>query len=162
MNKQSSQKTLFIVQAAIIAAIYIVVLLAFKPLGSDAIQVRFSEALTVLPYFTPAAIPGVSIGCLLGGILSGLNPIDFVFGSLTTLIAATLSYSLRKNKYLVVLPPIILNALVVPFIIKYCYAESLFIPFGMLTVGIGQVLSCGVLGLLLLFALDKYKTILFK
>ena len=158
MNK----KALFLTQAAMIAAIYIVLLLVFQPISVSFIQVRISEALTILPFFTPAAIPGLFVGCFLGGILTSYAPIDFVFGSLATLVAAFLSYLLRKNKYLVPLPPIIINALVIPFIIANAYGAEQSIPFMMATVGIGQVIACGLLGLLLLAVLNKYKTQLFK
>ena len=95
-----NKKVLFVVQAALIAAIYVVLtyfISAFN-LASGAIQVRISEALTVLPYFTPAAIPGLAIGCFLSNLLTGCLPMDVLFGSLATLIGAIGSYLLRKNK----------------------------------------------------------------
>lgn len=158
MNK----KLLFVVQAALIAAIYVVLLLVFAPISFSEVQVRVAEALTILPFFTPAAIPGVFVGCFLGGVLTGGVPVDFIFGSLTTLAAAYLSYKLRKNKYLVPLPPIILNAIVIPWILKYAYGIALPIPFMMLTVGFGEIISCGLFGLVLLKALEPFKHIVFK
>lgn len=157
MNK----KVLFLTQAAIIAALYIALLLAFQPISVYAIQFRISEALTILPYFTPAAIPGLFVGCFLGNILAGCAPLDFIFGSLTTLVAAILSYGLRKHKFLVPIPPIVLNALVVPFILLKAYGVEDGIPFMMATVGAGQVIACGILGMLLLFALDRHKNTIF-
>ncbi len=157
MNK----KVLFINQAAIIAAIYIVLLMLLQPISVFAIQFRISEALTILPYFTPAAIPGLFAGCFLGNFLIGCPPLDFVFGSLTTLVAAILSYGLRKYKFLVPIPPIVLNALVVPFILLKVYGIEEAIPFMMATVGAGQVLACGVLGLTLLFALNRHRRAIF-
>ncbi|BBF44730.1 substrate-specific component QueT of predicted queuosine-regulated ECF transporter [Lachnospiraceae bacterium KM106-2] len=157
MNK----KLRFTVQAALIAAIYVVLLFVFAPISFSAVQVRIAEALTILPFFTPAAVPGVFVGCFLGGILTGGAPIDYIFGSLTTLVAAYLSYRLRGNKYLVPLPPIILNAIVIPWVISFAYG-SVPIPLTMLTVGIGEVISCGVLGLILLFALNPIKNYIFK
>ena len=106
-----NKKVLFVVQAALIAAIYVVLtyfISAFN-LASGAIQVRISEALTVLPYFTPAAIPGLAIGCFLSNLLTGCLPMDVLFGSLATLIGAIGSYLLRKNKWLVPIPPIVSN-----------------------------------------------------
>lgn len=156
-----SKKVLFLNQAAIIAALYIALLLAFQPIGFSVIQFRISEALTILPYFTPAAIPGLFVGCFLGNLVAGAPPLDFVFGSLTTLVAATLSYRLRRYKFLVPVPPIVLNALVVPFILLYAYGVEEGIPFMMVTIGAGQIIACGLLGLLLLFALNSHKRTIF-
>ena len=155
------KKVLFLTQSAIIAALYIALLLAFQPISVSVIQFRISEALTILPYFTPAAIPGLFVGCFLGNILAGCAPLDFIFGSLTTLVAAAMSYGLRKHKFLVPIPPIVLNALVIPFILLKAYGAEEGIPFMMATVGVGQVVSCGVLGLVLLFALDRHKATIF-
>lgn len=154
----------FLTQAAMIAALYVVLTFVASALGlsSGVIQVRFSEALTILPYFTPAAIPGVFIGCLLSNILTGAILVDVICGSLITLVAAVVSYGLRKYKYLVCLPPIIGNTLGVPFILYYGYGfveDS--IPYMMLTVGIGEVISCGILGIILMLALSKHKNIIF-
>ena len=157
-----NKKLLFLVQSAMIAAVYIVLLIAFKPIGSGAIQARIAEALTILPYFTPAAIPGLWVGCFLGNFLVGSHILDIIFGSLATLIAAFGSYKLRGNKFLVPLPPIIANTIIVPWVLRYAYDMPDAIPFLMLTIGIGEVISCGVIGLGLLFALNKYKHIIFS
>lgn len=155
-------KTLFITQAALIAAIYVVLVYVFKPISFSYIQVRIAEALTILPYFTPAAIPGVSIGCLLANLLTGADILDILFGTLATLLGAVGSYLVRKQKFLVPLPPIIANSIIIPWILRYAYALPLSIPFMMLTVGIGEVISCGVLGFLLLLVLSKYRNTIFK
>jgi len=157
-----NQKVLFTAQAAVIAAIYVVLTIVFAPLSFGEVQVRFAEALTILPYFTPAAIPGLFIGCMIGNLLGGAILPDIIFGSLATLIGALLSYALRKNKFLVPLPPILANTLIVPLILHYGYGINLPIPFMMLTVGIGEIISCGVLGMIVLFALHKYKYIIFQ
>lgn len=152
----------FMAQAAMIAAIYVVVTLLGASFSYGEVQVRLSEALTILPVFTPAAIPGLFIGCLLSNILGGCVLLDIVFGSLATLIGAVFTWTLRnKSKYLAPLPPIIANVLVVPFVLKYGYMQPFPIPFMMLTVGIGEVISCGVLGLILHTALSRYKGLLF-
>lgn len=156
------KKVLFLVQSAAIAAIYVVLTLIFAPFGFGEVQVRVSEALTVLPYFTPAAVPGLFVGCLIGNLLAGAIPVDVIFGSIATLIGAVCSYFLRKNKYLVPVPPVVANILIVPFVLHYGYGVPLPIPFMMLTVGIGEVLSCGVMGLVLLLALDRYKGAIFR
>ena len=153
----------FITQAALIAAIYVVLTIfisAFN-LASGAIQVRISEALTILPYFTPAAIPGLWIGCLLSNLLTGCMPFDVVFGSLATLLGAVGTYLLRKNKWLAPIPPIVSNTLIVPFVLAYVYNAKGTIPFFMLTVGIGEVISCYVLGSILLNVLNRYRDVMF-
>ena len=159
-----NKKVLFVVQAALIAAIYVVLtyfISAFN-LASGAIQVRVSEALTVLPFFTPAAIPGLAIGCFLSNLLTGCLPMDILFGSLATLLGAIGSYLLRRYKWLVPLPPVLANILIVPYVLAYVYGAEGSIPFFMVTVGIGEVISCYVLGSILLNALLPYRNVLFK
>lgn len=155
-------KVQFLTQAAMIAAIYVVLTYLFQPFGFMDVQVRVAEALTILPFFTPAAIPGLFVGCLLGNMLGGAVLLDIVIGSLTTLVAACLSYLLRKNKYLVALPPIIGNATVVPWVLRIGYGLATPIPLMMLTVGIGEIISCGILGTMLLLSLNKYKNVIFR
>lgn len=157
------KKVLMTTQAAMIAALYVVLTLLANALGlaNYAIQVRFSEALTILPYFTPAAIPGLFVGCLLSNIITGCAPMDVVFGSLATLAGAVGTYALRKNKWLAPIPPIVANIIVVPLVLTYVYKfEGSLIYFG-ITVGIGEVISCGLLGMILLFALDKHRRTIF-
>lgn len=156
-----NKKVLFIAQSAMIAAIYIVLLVVFAPISYGPVQVRIAEALTILPYFTPAAIPGLFVGCFLGGIVTNGVPIDFVFGSLATLVAAFLSYCLRKHKFLVPIPPILINAIAIPWVLRFAYFAPDSIPFMMLTVGIGEVIACGVLGIPLLISLSKCRNVLF-
>ena len=160
MNK----KVVLIVHAAVIAALYVVLTMLANALGlaNYAIQVRFSEALTILPLFTPAAIPGLFAGCILSNFLTGCLPWDIVCGSLATLLGALGTYALRRfPKWLAPLPPIIANTLIVPFVLAYIYRFEGSIPYFMLTVGIGEILSCGVLGLLLHNVLAKYRKYLF-
>ena len=111
----------FITQAAAIAAVYTVLtaLAAGFGLASGAIQVRFSEALTVLPFFTPAAIPGLTIGCLISNIVTGCALPDVIFGTLATFLGAIGSYALRKNRFLVSIPPIVSNMIIIPFVLTY-------------------------------------------
>ncbi len=154
----------FLTQAAMIAALYVVLTFLANALGlaSGIIQVRLSEMLTILPYFTSAAIPGVTIGCLLSNILTGCSLLDIVFGTIATLIGAFGSYLLRKHKFLVPLPPIIANIIIVPWILRISYGVPDAIPYMMATVGMGEIISCGILGMILLFSLEKYKHIIFK
>lgn len=163
-NTNRDGKALFVAQAALIAALYVALtqLAALLGLSSGAIQIRFSEALTILPYFTPAAIPGLFIGCVIANLTTGTILWDVVFGSLATLLGAVVTYLLRKrSKWLAPIPPIVSNTLIVPFVLTYAYGVPDGIPFLMLTVGVGEVLSCGVLGLALLKALEKYRTRIF-
>lgn len=154
--------TAFLSQAAMIAAIYVVLTYVFAPFSFGEIQVRIAEALTILPVFTPAAIPGLFIECLIGNIIGGAILPDIIFGSIATLLGAFFTYQLcRSRQLLAPLPPILANTLIVPFVLRFGYGVALPIPFMMLTVGIGEILSCGVLGLVLYFALRKYKNIVF-
>ncbi|MBO4456881.1 MAG: QueT transporter family protein [Butyrivibrio sp.] len=172
-------KTFFIVEAAIIAALYIVLTYLADTLGlaSHAIQVRFSEALTILPFFTPAAIPGLYVGCLLSNIIFGCALPDIIFGSLATLVGAIGTYYIahgtkkptdprfitanKIKQFLCTLPPVIANVIVVPPILLYVYQLEGTLPFFMLTVGIGEIISCILLGLILLNCLFPYKNKIF-
>lgn len=154
---------LFLVQAAMIAAVYVVLTFLFAPFSFGEIQVRISEALTILPIFTPAAIPGLFVGCLLGNFLGGAMIPDVIFGSAATLIGAVFTYLLRKqSRFLAPLPPIAANILIVPFVLRYAYGILLPIPFMMLTVGVGEIVSCGILGLLLAQVIGKYERQIFQ
>lgn len=156
-------KVLFTAQAAMIAAIYVVLCIAFAPISYGAIQARAAEALTILPYFTPAAIPGLFIGCLISNLIGGSILLDVIGGSLATLIGALGTYLLRKkSRYLAPIPPILANTLIVPFVLRYGYGEPLPIPFLMGTVGIGEIAACGIMGLILLTVLEKYKSYIFR
>ena len=160
MKKQSTQ---FLAEAAVIGAIYVVLTLLFAPLSYGEIQIRFSEALTILPFFTPAAIPGLFVGCIIANLFGGAIPVDIIFGSIATLIGAIFTYKLRNcNRFLAPIPPIVSNAVIVPFVLRFGYGVNLPIPLIMLTVGIGEVVSCGVIGLILQTALLKYKNVIFR
>ncbi|MFI3176281.1 MAG: QueT transporter family protein [Eubacteriales bacterium] len=158
-----NQNVLFLTQSAMIAALYVVLTFLANSLGlaSGAIQIRFSEALTILPFFTAAAIPGLGIGCLLANILTGCAPYDILFGTIATLLGAVGTYGLRKFQWLAPIPPILANTLIIPLILAYVYGLEDGVPYLMLTVGIGEVISCGILGMTLLFSMKKY-TKLFK
>lgn len=157
------KKVTFMAQSAAIAAIYVVITVVFAPISFGEVQIRFSEALTVLPYFTPAGIPGLFIGCIIANLLGGAIPADIIFGSVATLLGAVGTHMLRdRSKYLAPIPPITANALIVPFVLYYGYGVNLPIPLMALTVGAGEVISCGVIGMIVLNALKKYRHILFK
>ncbi len=153
-------KIKFITQSAIIAAIYIVLTWIFAPIsfGHNLFQFRISEVMTVLPLFTPAAIPGLFIGCALSNLLfGGLGIIDLVLGSTATLIAALLSYLLRKKSRLIALvPPVIVNAVIVGAYLNYLISPEINVLINMGWVMLGQIVSCYCLGLPLCKAIDKY------
>ena len=152
--------TRYVTQAALVAALYVVLtyLSAAIGLSSGVIQIRFSEALTILPYFMPSSIPGLFVGCILANSLTGCAVWDVIFGSIATLLGAIFTYLLRKkNKFLAPVPPILANTIIVPFVLKFIYGFNGVLPYFFLTVFIGEVLSCGVLGMLLLIALEKNK-----
>ena len=152
-----NKSTVFLAQAAAIGAVYVVLTIIFAPISFGEIQVRISEMLTILPFFTPAAIPGLFIGCLIANILGGAIPVDIIFGSIATLIGAVFTWKLRnRNKFLAPVPPILSNTIIVPLVLRYGYGINLPIPFMMLTVGVGEVVSCGILGMILLGVLEKY------
>ena len=162
------KSTKFLVQASVIGAIYAVLTIALAPFSYGMLQVRVSEALTILPFFTSAAVPGLFIGCIIAniyGVLSGnslLGVFDIVFGSLATLIAAYLSSKARK-KFLVPIPPIIVNALVVGVMMYYAFLNIPELKGPVLVfigwVGLGQLVACYGLGYPLILILQRYKKI---
>ncbi len=156
------RNTLFITHAAVIAALYTVLVLIFQFSSFGPIQFRIAEVLTIMPYFTPAAIPGVTIGCFLSAILSGADILDIVFGSAATLLAAILSYSFRRYKLLVPVFPIVINAIVIPWVLRFAYGEAQPVPLMMLSIGLGELVSAGIMGYMLLLVLDKIKYYIFK
>lgn len=170
-----NKKVLYLSQAAMIAALYVVLTMLANYLGlaSGSIQVRFSEALTILPFFTPVAVPGLYIGCLIANIVTGAALPDIIFGPLATLIGALGTWWLGKTaasrpgekreevcKWLSPLPPIFANGVIIPPVLKYAYG---IVPvwFSAVTVTAGEIISCGIFGLLLLFALQRYRGQLF-
>lgn len=160
MNR--SRKTRLMVQAALIAALYAALTLVAMatPVGAlffGQIQVRIPEALTILPFFTPAAIPGLFIGCLVSNLVGataglGCGIWDVIFGSLATLLAAWLS-SKMPRQWLVPLPPVIVNAMVVGTMLHL--VAGLPWAWTMLTVGLGQAVACYGLGYPLLILLAR-------
>ena len=154
--KNNRTPALKVAQGAIIAALYVVLTVIFAPISFGEMQVRISEALTILPMFTPAAIPGLFVGCVLGNLLGGAIPVDVIFGSLATLIGAVGGYLLRKNRWLVPLPTVLSNAVIVPFVLRYGYGVTLPIPLMMVYVAVGEIISCYVLGELLCTVLLRH------
>ena len=154
--KNRDPKVLRITQGAAIAALYVALTLVFAPISFGPIQLRIAEALCILPMFTPAAIPGLFIGCMLANFIGGGVILDVIFGSLATLIGAVLGYLLRKNRWLVPVPAVIANALIVPFVLKYGYGVvDTAIPILMIQILGGEILGCYVLGEIFCSALLK-------
>ena len=155
----------FIIQTLVIAVLYFVlsyIANEFQLANGLNFQLRISEALTVLPYYTPAAIPGLFIGCLSANHAMNLPMSDVIFGSLATLAASIVSYMVRKKKFLVPFPPVIINAFAVPAIYTFLlgFDEP---PFwrSVIMVGLGEVVTCGVLGIALMLGLEDYREKLF-
>ena len=150
-------KTLYLCQAALVAALYVVLTYVARLFGLDSgvIQLRFSEALCILPIFLPAAIPGLYVGCLISNILVGAIWMDILVGPIATLIGALGTYALRRHVWLAPLPPILANTLLIPPVLAFGYGVEQAIPFLMLTVGIGEILSVYLCGMLLYFAIRK-------
>lgn len=162
----AKQRLNYITTAAVIAAIYagLTYLGNFFGLSYGPIQIRFSEALTILPLFTPAAIPGLTIGCFIANIGS-FNPIDMIFGTFATFLAAILTYWTRKMIFkkfplLPILFPVIVNAFIIGLELALFYLNGFtFVGFiiAALEVGAGQLIACYGLGLPLYFTLKGKK-----
>lgn len=140
-------------RGAMLAAIYAALTIVLAPISYGPVQLRVAEGLTVLPYFFPEAIPGLFLGCFLANLYGGYGLIDVVFGSLATLLAALLSRKM-PHPWLAPLPPVVVNALVIGWILKV----TLGLPFGLmaLQVGLGQLLSCYVLGMPVLYGVKRF------
>ena len=160
VSKMKQTKTQHLTRAAIIAALYVALtyVASLFGLSSGVIQLRLSEALTVLPVFTSAAIPGLYIGCLLANLLTGAAPYDVLFGSLATLIGAVGTYLFRRApRVIATVPPILANTVIVPFILIWVYEVPDALWFLFLTIFIGEALSAGVLGVLVYSVVNKNK-----
>ena len=160
MKKTTKQRAEYLAYAGITAALYIALtgLSAAFGLSSGVVQVRVSEALCVLPAFSAAAVPGVSVGCLISNLIFGGTVFDIVFGTLATLVGALGAGMLRRLPYLSPLPTIASNTAVIPlvFIVSGLGGWEMF-PYYALTVGAGEIVSCGLLGCLLVLAVRKNK-----
>lgn len=158
-----NKKLLFITHAAAIAALYVVLTVASGPLASYSPQVRFSEALCVIAAFTPAAIPGLFIGCALANLVTQASVFDIVFGSLATLIGAVGTYLLRnvalKVKwagFVASIPPIVANTIIIPFVLVYAFKLEGTLIYHAAWVALGEIISCGIIGTGLFYLLKRY------
>ena len=135
----------FAVYTAAIAAIYVVLCMLSSLLGlsSGIIQLRLSEILCLLPIFTPAAVPGLALGCLISNILSGGVPLDIVFGTAATLLGALGTAFLRKcSPFIAMFPPILANAIIVPLVLRFGYLVTSPLWFTAATVAAGEIIMC--------------------
>lgn len=158
------KKARFVTNAACIAALYVVLsYLAYCfGLSSGAVQLRLSEALTLLPYYTASAVPGVTIGCLITNLITGGNVWDVVFGTLATLIGAVGTHLLRKESvYLACIPPVVANTVIVPLVLRAAYGEGTPLPLLAAGVFAGEFISCALMGTALCLALKKRATYIF-
>ncbi len=153
------RNTKYLLQAAAIAAVYAVLTIGLMPFSYGFMQIRVSEALTILPCLTPAAIPGLFVGCLVANMVSPYGMLDMIIGSSATLIAAIGSYLLRSRPILVPLPPVIANGVLVGGMLYYAYAVPLPLFACILWVSLGEFIACYVIGYPLLQYLKRYKKI---
>ena len=161
MKKENYLSAHFIAVAAIIAALYVALTIIFAPISYGAIQVRISEAMIILAYYTPAAVPGLFVGCLLANYLGGAIIWDIIFGSLATLIGAWGGYKLRHNMYLVPIPNVVANTVIVPFVLRFGYGvHDIFFPLMFVYLAVGEILGSYVLGILLGKLLQPIRSIL--
>ena len=160
MNRKTQKRVRFITLSATIASLYVVLTLvsAIFGLSSGAIQIRISESLCVLTFFTPAAVPGLTIGCFLANLITSGEPLDLIFGTLATFIGAFCGYYLRKRKWLITLPTVLANTVIIPLVIVYGFGvKDMVLPLIALTVCIGELISATLLGTGLLEVLQRYK-----
>lgn len=169
MKRTEKSATLYMVQAAIVAALYVAVNYAQEmvlPTSSiGPVQFRLSEVLCTLAVFTPAAIPGLTVGCLLSNIVAvGVLPLDMLLGTLATFLAAVCAYSLRNLKiftvpFLSLLMPVMFNAVIIGLELEIFYIEGAFTFGGFLLqaglVALGEFGVCIVLGIPLYLVLRK-------
>ena len=153
------KKTRVLTQSALVAALYVVLTYISNIFGlaSGAIQVRVSEALTILPAFTFSAVPGLTVGCIVANLLTGAALWDVVFGSMATLLGAVGTYLFGKNKYTAPIFPIIANTAIIPLVLKTVYGVGEGYGFLFVTIFLGELVSCGILGVLLYGGVKKSK-----
>lgn len=156
---KTAEKPVFTARAlavgAVIAAIYTVLTLVLAPISYREIQVRISEALTLLPIVMPQAIPALAIGCLLANILGGCTIFDIVFGTLATLLAGICTHLLRKRFWLAAAMPVLFNGVIVGAVVHFCYSPAIPLPLCMLSVAAGEAIACFVVGPLMMKALER-------
>jgi len=149
-RNQSTKTTRTLTRGAIIAALYAALTLLLAPISYGEMQIRLSEAMTLLPVLLPEAVPALAVGCLLSNILGGCTIFDIVFGTLATFLAAVCTRRLRAHLLPASLMPVVFNGLIVGAVVHYCYAPAMPLALCMLFVAAGEIVSCCVLGPMLL------------
>ena len=144
-----------LVRGAVIAALYAALTVALAPISYGAIQIRVSEAMTLLPILLAEAVPGVTLGCLLANLLGGSMLPDVILGTLATFLAAVATRRLREKLLPAALMPVLSNGLIVGAVVHYCYAPEMALPLCMLSVAAGEAVACLILGPILIRALSK-------
>lgn len=152
-----NKKLRFITKTALIAALYAALTLLLAPFSFGILQFRLSEVLTVLPMFTFSAVPGLTIGCLLANFIGSGQWIDIVFGTMATLLAALCSYFFRKNKWLVPLPPVVFNALIVGTYLYLLAPSEATLLLSIGSIGFSEMVITYVFGIPLISILEKQK-----
>ena len=148
-------KTKYLMQGAIIAAVYAVLTIMLAPINYKPMQVRVSEAMTVLPALTSAGIPGLLVGCVFANLLGPYGLIDIICGSLATGVAAYFSYKLKDKPALVPMPPVVINGIVIGCVLHFAYGvPNLFACMGW--VALGELVACYAIGYPLMKILKKY------
>lgn len=148
-------RTIMITRGAVIAALYVVLVLAFQPISYGPVQFRVAEALTLLPYLWLEAVPGLFVGCLIANVYGGLGLWDVILGSLATLAAAALT-RISPNRYLAAGAPVLVNGLVVGWYLSVIADVPIY--FSMLYVAAGEAMACYALGLPLVRLLERVGT----
>ena len=148
-----------LVRAAMVAAIYVVLCLVLAPFSYGAVQVRLAEMLCLLPVFGAEYIVAVTLGCFLANLL-GSTLVDVVFGTAATLVACLLTYAVRKMRVgglaiPAAVPPIVSNAVIVGALEPGVTGTAALAAWNALTVGIGEVVSCGILGVALVKLMES-------
>ncbi len=154
-NGGKTMTTRALARGAVIAALYTALTLLLAPLSYGEVQIRFSEAFTLLPVLLPEAVPALAVGCLLSNILGGCTIFDIVFGTLATLLAALCTRRLRDNIWLAAAMPVLFNGVIVGAVVHYCYAPVLPLPVCTLSVAAGEAVACFVVGPLLIKLLRR-------
>ena len=142
-------------RAAIIAALYTALTLLLAPISYGSLQIRLSEALTVVPILLPEAVPALAVGCLLSNLLGGCTISDIVFGTLATLLAAVCTRLLRSRPRLAISMPVLFNGLIVGAVVHCVYSPVVPLPVCMLSVAAGEIIPCLILGPMALRMLDR-------
>ena len=151
----SLSSTNALARGALIAALYAAMTLLLAPISYGEIQVRLSESLTLLPILLPEAVPALAIGCLLANVLGGCTVFDIVFGTLATLLAAVCTRCLRRRLRLASVMPVLFNGVIVGAVVHFAYAPAIPLPLCMLSVALGEAISCMLLGPIVLRAVSR-------